>query len=319
MADRGLIPKQPLAIGQRTFESVAKAIELAIFRGRNEHTVRSVQKSLELFGEFVGASGFLGITKALLGEGQGPANLKGLEFRNWLSARGNAPSTVNNRLHALGVLAEAWRFAGVIEWSVDLHYIPVEAYRDTTGPGTKKFADAMKLLEREKGPMALRDRAILVLLHDGALRRGEVSSLDLEHYDPGGLCLWVKAKKRTERVRIDLAPEMKQAIEAWLEIRGRKPGPLFFNFDRSKRSARLSDRSIARITHRRGVGRPHGIRHLAIGEYSDATNGNVEKVSKFARHKDPKVTMVYLDSLKKRDAEASKVLAKYRKGLKKGV
>lgn len=317
----GLIPRDhvPSVPKLLDFERLAHAVELALFRGRNEHSVRSIAKSLQLFGEFIGARGFGQISKALLGAGLGPANLMALEWRDSLAKAGKSPSTINNRLNALQVLAGLWRFAGVIAWEIDLHTVPVETYRDTSGPGTERFSKAMTDLDEKEGPRDARDRVILILLHDGGLRVGELASIDLEHFDPDGPCVWVKAKKRTSRVRIDLAPDMKRAIEAWIAIRGTSPGPLFTNFDRAKKGSRLTCRSIARITHARGVGRPHGIRHLAIGEVCEATNGNILESAKFARHRDPKVTMVYIDALKRRDAKASKILAKYRKGQKKGI
>jgi integrase/recombinase XerC len=189
----------------------------------------------------------------------------------------------------------------------------VETYRDTSGPGTDRFSAAMGLLDGKTDAMAVRDRTILILLHDGGLRRGELVSIDLGHYDPTAPCIWVKAKKRTARVKIDLAKEMKVAIEEWLKIRGNDPGAMFTNFDPAGKGDRLSDRSIARITKKHGVGHPHGIRHLAMGEYAEATNGNVIEVMKFGRQKDPKTAMAYIDNLKKRDAKASEVLATFRR------
>lgn len=319
MKKQGLIRAEAKPVGHTEFDAKVSDIERAFYRGRNEHTIRSDKKSLELFGQFLGENTFTDLCRTFLSGGQGPANMKALEFKNWLVEQKKAPSTINRRLSALSGLVKAFRFVGLIPWDLEVQPVPAETYRDTAGPGTERFATAMAGFDGRIDPMAVRDRAILVLLHDGGLRRGELVSIDLEHYDPLSPCVWVKAKKRTARVKIDLAPEMKDAIEEWLKIRGTAPGPIFKNFDPSKKGdGRLSGRSVARITEKYGIGNPHGIRHLAIGEYAEATNGNIVEVMKFGRHKDPKITMIYIDNLKKRDAKASKILAEYRKGERTG-
>jgi len=47
-----------------------------------------------------------------------------------------------------------------------------------------------------------------------------------------------------------------------------------------------------------GLGRPHGLRHSAITAALEATNGNIDEVMRFSRHKDPKVLMTYDDNRK---------------------
>ena len=307
------------SIRQDLIRNKLEGVRETFFRGRSPDTIRSDKKSLELFATFIGASSFEDLCTKFFSQDPGDANMKALEFKNWLVEQKKSPSTVNRRLCALSSLSKALRFGGAITWTPEIHYVPVETYRDTSGPGTDRFSEVMASLAKDTSPMAIRDRTILILLHDAALRRGELVSVDLENYKPEDNCIWVKAKKRTARVKIDLAPEMKAAIEDWLVIRGSSPGPMFINFDNSQKgsSTRLSGRSIARITHKYGIGNPHGIRHMAVGELSEALNGNIVEVMKFARHKDPKVTMIYIDNLKKRDAEGSKILAEFRHGNRK--
>lgn len=316
--EQKLIRVEAQPLGQTTLDMNIEAVEQAFYRGSNENTRQSDKTSLAIFAQFLGVDSFRELCRRFLALGHGNANMKALEFQNWLVEQKKAPSTVNRRLSALNKLVKSFRFGGVIAWELDVQAIPVETYRDTSGPGTERFAAAMKDLDTKIDPISVRDRTILTLLHDGGLRRGELVSLDLEHYDPAAPCVWIKAKKRTSRVKIDLSLEMKESIEAWLKVRGTAAGPLFTNFDPAGKGGRLTGRSVARVTNKRGVGRPHGVRHLAVDEYAEATNGNIVEVMKFARHKDPKITMAYIDNLKKRDATASKVLAEYRKGNRRG-
>ena len=45
-----------------------------------------------------------------------------------------------------------------------------------------------------------------------------------------------------------------------------------------------------------GVVRPHGLRHAAITEALELTNGNVRAVVKFSRHRSISVVMKYDDA-----------------------
>jgi len=42
--------------------------------------------------------------------------------------------------------------------------------------------------------------------------------------------------------------------------------------------------------------RPHGLRHAAITEALNQTNGNVRAVQRFSRHKDVRVVLAYDDN-----------------------
>jgi len=42
--------------------------------------------------------------------------------------------------------------------------------------------------------------------------------------------------------------------------------------------------------------RPHGLRHAAITDALDLTNGNVREVQRFSRHKDMRVVNAYDDN-----------------------
>jgi integrase/recombinase XerC len=96
----------------------------------------------------------------------------------------------------------------------------------------------------------------------------------------------------------------KASLSAWLEVRGTEPGPLFLNLDRASSShanRRLSPTSVNRILGELGerLGfelRPHGLRHAAITQALELTNGNYRAVARFSRHRDIRVLNVYDDN-----------------------
>lgn len=286
----------------------------AFFRDKDPKTIRTYASHIEDFRAWIGASSPQEAAAAFLAKGQGNANLLAINFKSHLSAEKYAPSSINGHLTALRSLVRMARTLGMVPWSLEVPNVQNEAYRDTAGPGTEKFVDVMKGLEARTDPMGLRDRAILALIHDAGLRRDEAASLDLEHVDFQGHRLWVKAKKRVQRVEISMNADVERCLKDWIRARGDAPGAFFKNFDPAGKGERLTGSSIARVSHRHGLGHPHGLRHLAITEALDATNGDIRSVMKFSRHRDPKTLMIYDDKRRNVSGEISETLSRIRRG-----
>ena len=83
-------------------------------------------------------------------------------------------------------------------------------------------------------------------LHGLGLRRGEIEGIDTGHVDLKGGTLSVLGKGRTEREPMTLPLNAKQALEAWLAVRGTEDGkaPLFIALDRNTYGERLSGSGI---------------------------------------------------------------------------
>lgn len=316
----GLVPIQAetFPVGRMTQDWAPDEILRALQRGRNEHSVRSDLKGIHAFGEWLGTKDFPGLCKRFLFGGasteerQGNANRIASQYRAYLMESGYAPSTVKRRLDSVKSVVKTARIFGAIPWELEVQSVPIQAYRDTKGPGTDPFADAVQELGKNDDPIAIRDLAILVLVHDVALRRNEAASLDLEHIDFKQHRIWVKAKKRLERVEVPIGAPIEKVLRDWLKVRGEKPGPFFVSFDPAQKGdGRLDGSSLWRIIKKYGLGRTHGLRHLAITEYAK-TEKDIVKVMKFARHKDPKTTMTYIDNLNETTSEASLRLAELR-------
>jgi integrase/recombinase XerC len=269
---------------------------------RNEHTREAYARDLDDFRAFLREATPQGAVARLISlRGAGAAQLA-FAYRAHMLGRKCSPATVNRRLSALRSLVKLARRFGFVEWVLEVDGEPKGApYRETRGPG---HAGVLKLLEsvrRATPAYTARDRAILRLLFDLALRSKEVRTLELEHVDLEKGTVSILGKKRTERETLTLPPQTRQALEAWIEVRGREPGPLWRNLDHVRGGKPLSARSIYRIVRRHGeaVGiraRPHGLRHAAITHALDITGGDVRKVQRFSRHRDLATLVIYDDN-----------------------
>lgn len=112
----------------------------------------------------------------------------------------------------------------------------------------------------------------------------------------------VLGKGMTQKIKLSLPASTKKALASWIHVRRASSGPLFTRLDRARsEDCRLTARSIQRIVKNLGrrVGvkaTPHGLRHAAITEALDLTNGNIRAVQRFSRHKDVRVLMRYDDN-----------------------
>ncbi len=195
------------------------------------------------------------------------------------------------------------RLVGLVTWSMEVGGDKVERYRDTRGPGLAGVRRLLASLAERDDAKAVRDRAIVRLLHDVALRRGEVVSLDLEHVDLEAEepSVSIRGKGREARERVTLPYETARALRGWRVVRGDEPGPLFVNFDRAGKGDRLTARSVHRIVvgagDRAGVrARPHGLRHSAITTVLDLNGGDVRAAQRFSRHLDVRTLTAYDDN-----------------------
>jgi len=161
---------------------------------------------------------------------------------------------------------------------------------------------------------AARDVAIIRVLFDLALRRGEVAALDLKDLDIRAGQLWVMGKGRREKEAITLPPRTIMALNAWLKFRGKEPGPLFINFHHANKGlGRLEGNGIYWVVRSLGAqvevtARPHGFRHSSITTGLDRVK-DPRKVRKHGRHASMETTMIYDDALSDFAGEVAKVVS----------
>ena len=266
---------------------------------RQERTRRAYAGALRRFARYVGADEPGAIAELLL-KGPVAGNSLALKYKGALMDAGKSPAMINLTLSALRSVVELARSVGFVSWALDVRNERVQPYRDNRGPGRVAVQVMLAAITGDT-PKALRDRAILRLLYDLALRRGEVASLRLEDLDIAERRVWIRGKGRGgEREGITLPGKTAEALAAWAAARGNVPGPLFVNFDRAGKGRGITGLGVWHLVGSLGrrVGlkvRPHGIRHSAITEALDRTR-DPRAVQRFSRHRDLRTVLLYDDN-----------------------
>lgn len=242
-----------------------------------------------------------------------------LKYKASLIQQGLKEATVNRRIAALKSLVAMGRKIGVCNFSLeDIKGEKVEKYRDTSGIDAESFSRVLAVCDRAT-LIGKRDYALLRLLWGNALRRNEVSQLNIGDFDPGSKTLRILGKGRgTQSEVIDLGSGCVDAIAIWLEAsRGVRPddAPLFTSLDFHNSGHRLTGDGIRKIVVRlcskagiRKTMSPHRIRHSAITAALDATDGNVRKVQKLSRHRQLDTLMIYDDNRGKDQRDVTTLL-----------
>ena len=281
--------------------------------GRSPQTLRAYRSDIEAFAAFVGATPTDACGRLIAGSA-GDANALVLAFRIEQQRRELRPSTINRRLAAVRSVVKLARMIGLVAWAVEVPSLPVQPYRDTRGPGRRGVRLLLDDISRRDTAKAKRDYSIVRLLYDLGLRRGEVASLDLEHLLIEDAALLVQRKGGTQRVRMTLPAKTILALQTWLAVRGTVPGPLFNSFDRARKGNRMTAEAIygflrwyGDLLHIRI--RPHGLRHAAITEALEMTNGDVRAVAKFSGHRRIETVLFYDDARRDIGGDVARLVA----------
>lgn len=291
----------PIRAASLALPSTGRRLVEAFLSGRNVRTLDAYGKDLEDFRAFVGSVTVDAAADELLGRSHGEANALALAYKTNLVERKLSAATVNRRLASLRSLVKLARTLGFVPWTLEVESAKGETYRDTRGPGRAAVRRMLERLDVRLDEKGRRDGAILRLLFDLALRRGEVVSLDVEHVDFESGTLAVLGKGRAGRAKLTLPRPTKAALAAWVAARGKDAGPLFVSLDRASRGHRLTGHAVYKIVRELGEDvelrvRPHGLRHAAITEALELTGGNVRAVQRFSRHRDLRVLTLYDDN-----------------------
>jgi site-specific recombinase XerD len=226
--------------------------------------------------------------------------------REALAAR-LSPATVNRHLCALRrVLKWSWRL-GLMDAEACERAADVASVRGSTLPRGRAL-DAGELhalfaaIATHPAPaVRARDAALLSVLYGGGLRRAEVVALDIEDYDATTGALTIRRGKG-RRARVVYATNgSRDALAAWLAIRGDAPGALFLPATRHGRlrpDRRLVPDAVyswlTRLHARAGVRRcsPHDLRRSFISDLLDR-GADISTVQQLAGHQNVATTQRY--------------------------
>jgi integrase/recombinase XerC len=272
------------------------------FRNLSPRTVEAYRADFVAFARFLGLANATDPVAASLDAlcvlPAGEAHAVALSYRGAMLDAGLSPATVNRRIAALRSVVRLAARLGRVPWLLDIPSVRAEAYRDTRGPGLAGYRQLLSALEARGDLKAKRDRAILRLLFDCGLRRAEAVGLDVADVLPGEVRILGKGRRQTETRPLP-APTA-AALADYLAEAGHTDGALFRSLDRRDGGRRITLPSVSRLVRDLGEGvgvrvTPHGLRHSAITELLEATNGNVDRVRDFSRHADVKTLMLYND------------------------
>jgi len=233
-----------------------------------------------------------------------------IEYRNALQARGLSPSTINGRLVAVrGLFGRLFKTGEVAGNPADADLVPglqVSAVSRTEGLSADEVKAVIASCDGTLG--GLRDRALLMTLFYEGLRRSEASKLRYRDISTKKGLLEVKGAKNNPYDTIRLRPEVRQAIEDYLEVLNRElrrlqtgpDDPVFVSLSRLRSfGKRLAPSSINEIVKERvkaaGIGRrvtAHSLRHT-VTTLALAGGVPVQQVQRHLRHKDISTTLSY--------------------------
>ena len=224
--------------------------------------------------------------RILIGAGRAPARGLAMGFRQSLEEADKSSATVASAMSALASCVTAARLAGLCEWHLEKVAPKVEQRHDRSGPPRHEVELLLARIDEEcegdpghrKTRHAIRDAALVRLLHNAALRRFEALGLriqDVQLDHPDGPRVLPLRKGHKERQPMLVGNRAAESLRRWLEIRGTTEPTawLFVRLHLAKDATTdgpLSGESLRCMLQRRAKAagvraavRPHGLRHSA--------------------------------------------------------
>jgi len=212
-------------------------------------------------------------------------------YANGLSAD-SAPSTVARRLTVV---------SSFYEFAIDMGLLQVNpaarVKRPACGPDHVKLTGALTHTESAAlyaAATSAQDRALVVLLATTGLRVSEALQLTTTSMTTErGHTVVSVVGKGNKTTLVPLAPLVIDALTELAGIRGH--GPLFIGHTGEALTRHGVARTLTRLAHRAGLGKPVSPHMMRAGAITNALVDGVplHQVQAMARHSDPKTTMRY--------------------------
>ncbi len=218
-------------------------------------------------------------------------------FASWCHRRGLAPRSIQRRLSALRGFFRYLLREGMVR-SNPAADVPSPKMAKRL-PKTLDVDQIARLLEIDgDSPLAVRDRAIMELFYSSGLRLAELTHLQVTDLDLAEGTVQVLGKGNKSRI-LPVGRKAREAIAAWLRVRGdmagHEDGALFL----SRRGRALSPRAIQvrlrdwsrKIGLSTGVN-PHLLRH-SFATHLLESSGDLRSVQELLGHADISTTQIY--------------------------
>lgn len=218
-----------------------------------------------------------------------------------------APATAKKMLCALRrVLKEAYRL-GLMSFEAYYGATDLEPIEPTTTEprgralSSEEIAALMDVCQLDNSrAIDIRDAALIAILRGGGLRRSEVVQLKLKDFNNSTGALEIHKGKRGSYRKVYLPDDAITLVQRWLDVRGRKPGPLLCHVRKGGivELRSLCADAVLKILNGRskqaGVDKfsPHDFRRTFCSDLLDA-GVDIATVQKLAGHSSPSVTSKY--------------------------
>jgi site-specific recombinase XerD len=245
-------------------------------------------------------------------------------IRQALLERDVAPRTVNVTLSALKGIAKRARNLNLMSSEEHDQIRDVRGATGSRAPAGRSLSPGelsalvRACLEDRKAATGARDLAVLAAFSAGGIRLSELAGLALADYaaDPEAevWTLKVRGKGNKERL-VPIAGAAAAAMDDWLQLRGREPGPLFLQVSQTGviGTKPLSSRGVYDVLGKRlkqaGVAHatPHDFRRTVGGDLLDA-GVDIVTVKDLLGHASVETTALYDRRGQRRLREASRKL-----------
>ncbi len=288
---------------QITVYDQGRLLELA-FSNLAESSKASYEIAWRLFGRWWDGKTTDEAINALIKLPVGEARTIVTRYRVYLEKH-YAPASVRTYLKGMNGTIFRLQFVGAVPWLLSMPVPKSEAVRDVSGPSREEWTTILTALGDKSAD--IRDRAILLLLHDSALRRAELCALERSDLDFRRKSVNVLGKGQKTKSWHPISKRTIEALKVWLELRGDWAGPLFVGIAKngvvfSSRN-HLVGRSINNIVQKHGKAagltklRPHGLRHSGITRAAQEWTGSMPSLARYSRHAHVNMVMTYVDDV----------------------
>jgi integrase len=239
-----------------------------------------------------------------------------IKIQNWLTDNYKPGSAKRYMAAVRGTLRAAWR-SKIIDSETYHRAVDLPVIHGSTTTGRMLTMDEIEALLNtcRKGPptRGIRDAAAICVMFGCGLRLNEVTGLDFENLDREKGKIKLTGKWQKERYAY-IRGAVKVALDAWLELRGTEPGPLFWSVSKSDEfhGKRMSGVSLYMMIKERGetaglkAFTPHDLRRSFISHMLYKTDAAT--VARLAGHENIATTLRYDRRPEEQLAEAAGLL-----------